>query len=120
MIELISLDRCIKCDSCVAACPDNVFDAVPGEAPVIARLDDCQTCYLCELYCPVDALYVSPLRDRREPVDEATLIASGLLGSYRRTLGWRGIKAAGSDTDLSYRLAESDGTPQHIGRDRPR
>ncbi len=114
MIELISQDRCIKCDSCVSACPDNVFDAIPGEIPVIARLDDCQTCYLCELYCPVDALYVSPYRDRREVVEEQALIASGALGSYRRGLGWRGLKAAGSDRDLSYRLEEADGTPTGV------
>jgi NAD-dependent dihydropyrimidine dehydrogenase PreA subunit len=111
MIELISAERCIKCDSCVSACPDNVFDAVPGDIPVIARLDDCQTCFLCELYCPVDALYVSPLRDAREEVDEGELVASGRLGSYRRALGWRGIKAGGTDGDLSFRLTEPDGTP---------
>jgi NAD-dependent dihydropyrimidine dehydrogenase PreA subunit len=111
MIELVSADRCIKCDACVEACPDNVFDATPGGVPRIARIDDCQTCYLCELYCLVDALYVSPLRERREAVDEQTLIARGLLGSYRRALGWRGIKAAGTESDLSHRLPEADGTP---------
>jgi NAD-dependent dihydropyrimidine dehydrogenase PreA subunit len=111
MIELISSERCIKCDSCVSACPDNVFDAIPEGVPVIARLDDCQTCFLCELYCPVDALYVSPLREAREDVDERALIASGRLGSYRRALGWRGIKAAGTDGDLSFRLTEPDCTP---------
>jgi NAD-dependent dihydropyrimidine dehydrogenase PreA subunit len=111
MIELISSERCIKCDACVSACPDNVFDAVPDGIPVIARLDDCQTCFLCELYCPADALYVSPLRDAREEVCESELIASGRLGSYRRALGWRGIKAGGTDGDLSFRLTEPDGTP---------
>lgn len=112
MIELVSQDRCIKCDSCIAACPDNVFDRSAEGFPLVARLDDCQTCFLCELYCPVDALYVSPYRDRRETVSEERLIASGTLGSYRRNLGWRGIKAEGSDRDLSFRLAEADGTPQ--------
>jgi NAD-dependent dihydropyrimidine dehydrogenase PreA subunit len=111
MIELISSERCIKCDSCVSACPDNVFDAVPGGIPRIARLDDCQTCFLCELYCPVDALYVSPLRDIRETVDETELVSSGRLGAYRRALGWRGIKAGGTEDDLSHRLTELDGTP---------
>ncbi len=61
MIELVSAARCIRCDSCVDACPDHVFDAVPGGVPVIARLDDCQTCFLrVELYCPVDALGARP------------------------------------------------------------
>ena len=60
---------------------------------------------------PADALYVSPFKDERELVDEAALIARGLLGSYRRALGWRGIKAAGTERDLSHRLPEPDGTP---------
>ncbi|MGA2795646.1 MAG: ferredoxin family protein [Roseiarcus sp.] len=111
MIELISQERCIKCNACVEACPDNVFDGAPGKIPVIARLDDCQTCFLCELYCPIDALYVSPFKDTREEVDERELVASGRLGSYRRALGWRGVKARGTDADLSHRLTEPDGTP---------
>jgi NAD-dependent dihydropyrimidine dehydrogenase PreA subunit len=114
MIEIVSEARCIKCDSCVSACPDNVFDAIPGGVPVIARLDDCQTCFLCELYCPVDALYVSPFKDQREAVDEQALIASGRMGSYRRALGWRGIKAGGTENDLSHRLFEADGTPHGL------
>lgn len=88
MIELVSESRCIKCNICVSACPTNVFDAVPGSAPKIARQSDCQTCYMCELYCPVDALYVDPNADKSVTVDEETLIASGLLGSYRKNLGW--------------------------------
>lgn len=111
MIELVSRDRCVKCDACVDACPNDVFDARPGDIPVVTRLADCQTCFLCEVYCPADALYVSPLKDEREAVDEAQLVATGRLGSYRRALGWRGIKADGSEFDLSYRLPEADGTP---------
>jgi len=111
VIGIVSAARCVRCDSCIAACPDNVFDRGEDGLPVIARLNDCQTCFLCELYCPVDALYVSPLKDRLQGVDEVTVVASGLMGSYRRALGWRGIKAAGSEGDLSHRLPEADGTP---------
>jgi NAD-dependent dihydropyrimidine dehydrogenase PreA subunit len=110
MIELVSGERCIKCDLCVSACPDRVFDAVRDGAPRIARKNDCQTCFLCELYCPVDALYVSPkLVD--DPVDEADLIARDLLGSFRRAMGWSGARPRGTDGDLSYRMFE-DGTVQ--------
>jgi NAD-dependent dihydropyrimidine dehydrogenase PreA subunit len=112
MIELISRDRCIKCDACVDVCPDDVFDSRPGDVPIVARLDDCQTCFLCEVYCPTDALYVSPFKDIREDVDEQELIVNNLLGSYRRALGWKGIKATGMDGDLSHRLPEADGTPR--------
>ncbi len=52
MIELVSEERCIQCDVCVDVCPTNVFDAVPGGPPVIARKADCQTCFMCEVYCP--------------------------------------------------------------------
>jgi NAD-dependent dihydropyrimidine dehydrogenase PreA subunit len=106
MIELVSQDRCITCQACVAACPENVFDKVPHKPPVIARPDDCQTCFLCELYCPVDALYVSPFADVHEKVDEKQLIASGLLGSFRRAMGWNGGHVGGTDQDLTYRMFE--------------
>ena len=111
MIELVSADRCIRCDVCVDVCPDDVFEGTASGVPAITRIEDCQTCFLCELYCPVDAIYVSPFKDARETVDEAALVAQGLLGGYRRALGWRGIKASGVDGDLSHRLPEPDGTP---------
>ena len=63
MIEVISDERCIDCNLCVKVCPTNVFDAVEGGHPVIARQDDCQTCFLCEAYCPVDAMFVAPAVD---------------------------------------------------------
>ncbi|MBB3952912.1 4Fe-4S dicluster domain-containing protein [Aureimonas jatrophae] len=107
MIELVSHDRCIQCDICVAACPDNVFDAMPDAPPVIARQGDCQTCFLCELYCPVDALYVSPLTYERDVVSEADLVARGVLGSFRREMGWRNAKPRGTRDDLSYRIFEA-------------
>lgn len=106
MIELVSQERCITCQACVSACPENVFDKVPHKPPVIARPDDCQTCFLCELYCPADALYVSPFAEAHESVDEAELIAKGLLGGFRRAMGWEGGHPAGTDRDLTYRMFE--------------
>ena len=88
MIELVSQDRCVSCDICVVVCPTNVFDPVPGGAPVVARKDDCQTCFLCEAHCPTDALYVASEANEDVAVDEAELIATNRLGSYRRSLGW--------------------------------
>ncbi|KAF1042968.1 4Fe-4S dicluster domain-containing protein [Xylophilus sp.] len=87
MIALLLSDRCTACQRCIAVCPRNVFD--PGPAvPVIARPEDCQTCFACELYCQADALYVEPTVDRLVPVDEDAVRASGLLGVYRRDSGW--------------------------------
>jgi len=88
MIELISQSRCISCDRCVEICPMNVFDSVPGGAPVIARQSDCQTCFLCEAYCPADAMFVAADAHHKVEVNEAELISTGQLGSYRRNLGW--------------------------------
>jgi ferredoxin len=69
-----------------------VFEQVDDGVPVIARQDDCQTCFLCELYCPVDALFVAPHTRPVEPgsplADEQHVAREGLLGSYRRHVGW--------------------------------
>ena len=108
MIEVISDARCIDCNLCVKVCPTNVFDAVPGDHPVIARQSDCQTCFLCEAYCPVDALFVAPTTapvDASSPFrDEDHLAAAGLLGAYRRALGWGPGRTTSAATDLSYSL----------------
>jgi NAD-dependent dihydropyrimidine dehydrogenase PreA subunit len=104
MIELVSDERCIRCDICVKACPTNVFDAVPDGAPVIARQEDCQTCFMCELYCPADALFVAPEAEHSRHVDEQALQDNGLLGSYRAAVGWGPGRIAGASRDQSFRL----------------
>jgi NAD-dependent dihydropyrimidine dehydrogenase PreA subunit len=104
VIELVSEGRCIGCDICVKVCPTNVFDAVPDSAPVIARQSDCQTCFMCELYCPVDALYVAPEADVENRVDEDDLDGRGLLGSYREAVGWGTGRKPSARLDQSFRL----------------
>src|SRR4051812_9284543 len=104
MIELLSESRCTGCNLCVKACPTNVFEAREGDIPIIARPDSCQTCFMCELYCPADALFVSPLADRHEVVDEAQLAASGQLGSFSREMGWKSAKPRGADKDPTFRF----------------
>jgi NAD-dependent dihydropyrimidine dehydrogenase PreA subunit len=104
MIELLSDERCVDCNLCVKVCPTNVFDARPGQAPVLARQADCQTCFMCELYCPTDALYVSPQAARSDAIGEDELAGRGLLGSYARELGWRGAKPGGTERDPTFRF----------------
>ena len=103
MIELVSEARCITCNKCVQVCPMNVFDAVADAPPIIARQQDCQTCFMCELYCPVDALYVAPEAGHAAPVDEHAVEINGLLGSYRQ-VGWVVPAGAVRATDQSFRL----------------
>ena len=87
MIAHVFEERCSGCNSCADVCPTLVFE--PGErAPVIARPDACQTCYMCELYCPADALYVAPEQSPPSAIDPAAILASGQLGRVRRDQGW--------------------------------
>ena len=96
MIEVISDERCIDCNLCVKVCPTNVFDAVEGSHPVIARQDDCQTCFLCEAYCPVDAMFVAPavdplpvasnLRDERWLPGDAPTAGLEAAEAFRRSM----------------------------------
>lgn len=87
MIAHIFDDLCNGCNSCVTICPTHVFDA-GDSAPVIARPDQCQTCYMCELYCVSDAIYVGPDSHAAEIIDPETIRASGHLGRVRRDHGW--------------------------------
>jgi NAD-dependent dihydropyrimidine dehydrogenase PreA subunit len=104
MIEAIVAARCTGCNACVEVCPTNVFTAASAGPPVIARQDACQTCFLCELYCDVDARYVGPDCEAPAPVDEAALLASGLLGQYRRDSGWGGSEGDPRFTNEHWRM----------------
>jgi NAD-dependent dihydropyrimidine dehydrogenase PreA subunit len=127
MIEILDAARCTSCDICVRICPTNVFDAVDGGVPTIARHSDCQTCFQCEAYCPEDAIFVSPSRTPETAgspfLDEADLRDRDLLGLYRDRVGWRraprgqGGREAVLSSDVDYHraavLAPASGTPDH-------
>ncbi|MGG3799770.1 4Fe-4S binding protein [Metabacillus fastidiosus] len=97
MIKYLSEDHCIKCNLCVKTCPTNVFEKVEDSHPIIARQEDCQTCFMCELYCPVDALFVSHLPDNPHESQEITFKEKEFMGSYREAVGWgKGRKSTAS------------------------
>ena len=108
MIEVVSASRCIECDVCVRVCPTNVFDTGADGIPRIARQEDCQTCFLCEAYCPVDALFVapttSPVAADSPFLDEQFLVTENLLGKYRRDLGWGPGRVTSATTDATFSL----------------
>ena len=84
-------------------CPTNVFDKTDG-IPVVARQNDCQACFLCEVYCPEDALNVSPFADETQPVDVIALRRTAAMGSYRRAVGWTDDTRGRRSVDSSYLL----------------
>ncbi|TWH75922.1 NAD-dependent dihydropyrimidine dehydrogenase PreA subunit [Azomonas agilis] len=88
MIEVVIRNRCTGCQKCLEVCPAQVFELGVDGLSSIARQQDCQSCYMCELYCTSDALYVSPNCEQPEGIDEQTAEASGTLGYYRRYSGW--------------------------------
>lgn len=88
MIAHIFEDICNGCNACVAACPTHVLDAGADGVPVVARLDQCQTCFMCELYCDADAIYVAPDQRAPEAVDPAAILVSEHLGRLRHDYGW--------------------------------
>ncbi len=96
MIAHIFEELCTGCNACVPACPTHVLDPGATGTPVIARLEQCQTCFLCELYCPVDAIYVGADQRAPEAFDPEAIKASGQLGRLRRDYGW---DEAGEDPD---------------------
>ena len=104
MIEIVSPERCTGGNICVHACPTNVFEAVKNGPPRIARQDDCQTCFMCELYCPEDALYVAPDADHRAHVLEHDPLVQPLLGSYRSAIGWGKNRQPTAALDHSFEL----------------
>ena len=108
MIEIVDAHRCVACDRCIEVCPTRVFDSGADGVPVMARQDSCQTCFQCEAYCPTDALFVSPLATRAPEDsqfrDAAELATAGLLGGYRRELGWGAGRALGARTAVGPTL----------------
>lgn len=104
MIGHVFIDRCTGCGTCVEACPTHVFDRAADGTAVIARLDQCQTCFMCELYCDADALYVDPDQRMSAPVDPAMIAATGELGSLRRGYRWTGGASEPDSLDQFWRL----------------
>ena len=106
MISLLLADRCTACQRCVTICPALVFDPDPAGPPRIARVEDCQTCFACELHCEADALYVDPDVHSPHPTDAQQVHDAGLLGVYRRDSGWHEWAQDPRYANLHWRMEE--------------
>ncbi len=65
-ISWIDQEKCNGCGRCDSICPEDVIrlDKETRKA-LIKYIRDCQSCFLCELECPQEAIYVTPYRERR-------------------------------------------------------
>ncbi len=64
-IRSIDTAKCTRCGQCVNICPQDVLRRGQDKIPRISYLQDCQSCFLCEKYCPAQAIMVSADRERR-------------------------------------------------------
>ncbi|MCL5962122.1 MAG: ferredoxin family protein [Chloroflexi bacterium] len=62
-VERINYEACTSCGKCYDMCPMDVYERA-GRTYYIAHSKDCMTCFLCEIDCPKDAIYVGPERGR--------------------------------------------------------
>lgn len=62
----IDAQTCSNCGTCVKICPLDVLR--DGETtPEIVYREDCQSCFLCVIYCPKKAINVDSRRGRPTP-----------------------------------------------------
>jgi NAD-dependent dihydropyrimidine dehydrogenase PreA subunit len=104
MIELVLAERCTGCGACVEVCPTDVFALNAAGFAEIARQADCQTCFMCELYCRADALYVAPRCDGPSPPDPAE--ARRAAGAFRRMSGWDEWQSDPAHANEHWRMEE--------------
>ena len=66
---IINPDSCTGCEACIAVCPVDCIDKLPGpEHPTLLTtciIDQpkCIGCWLCEKICPWDAITMVPPQD---------------------------------------------------------
>jgi NAD-dependent dihydropyrimidine dehydrogenase PreA subunit len=67
MISDISSTKCTGCGICIERCPLDALRLNSSGKAYIAYPEDCMTCYVCEISCPVGAIYVHPFKEELPP-----------------------------------------------------
>jgi 2-oxoglutarate ferredoxin oxidoreductase subunit delta len=78
----LDLELCKACGICIDLCPEEVFDRDKVGNPVVARVDDCTSCLLCELHCPDFAIEVQR-RARKKPAQGAAATPEAIAEAER-------------------------------------
>jgi len=66
VVKYIDYEKCSHCLKCWLVCPMDVY-RLAGKQVYIAYPQDCMCCYLCELECSREAIYVDPRRGQPKP-----------------------------------------------------
>lgn len=61
-VLVVNRDWCKGCDICVAFCPQDVLELDSDDKAIIARIQECTYCGLCELRCPDFAIRLQDAR----------------------------------------------------------
>ncbi len=65
-IESIDEKKCNGCEICRGLCPEDVL-RMKNKKAVIAYVDDCIACIMCEIFCPTKAIKVNFKRNQDVP-----------------------------------------------------
>lgn len=73
---IINPDSCTGCEACIAVCPVDCIDKVPGphpgqpgfQATCLIDQPKCIGCWLCEKICPWEAITMVPPQEAPAPL----------------------------------------------------
>jgi 2-oxoglutarate ferredoxin oxidoreductase subunit delta len=74
---VVDADLCKTCGICLALCPRDVFTADERGLPLVAHLEACTVCRICEYHCPDFAIAISWREEPRGVTEESPHASEG-------------------------------------------